>query len=203
MTMQRQFDPMRASRGTIMPSADSLAICLAVANRHAQRLVRRLHLPLSEAADVRQELLLDLVARLRFFDPVRGSFGAFAETVMAHRGASLARKARRERLLFGAMPVSLDEPLPGGGSRGDAVIEDDGLAALLGQPVDAVAGIERRLDLERGLGCLAPADARLCASLASASISDIATAGGGARSTLFRRVKEIRLCLMAAGLQAA
>ena len=39
----------------------------------ARRLVRRLRLPNCDLADLRQELLLDLIARLPAFDPLRGS----------------------------------------------------------------------------------------------------------------------------------
>ena len=83
------------------------------------------------------------------------------------------------------------------------VAEENGLAALLGQPVDAFAEIERRLDVERAMGGLGRADGRLCAELSRATADRLAASGHGARSSLYRRVKDLRLALTAMGLQAA
>ena len=43
--------------------------------------------------DLRQDLLLDVIARLRSFDPDRGSLGAFAGTVMGAASIALASGA--------------------------------------------------------------------------------------------------------------
>ncbi len=168
----------------------------------ARRVRRQLRLPHDDLDDLRQDLLLDVIARLRSFDRARGSLGAFAGTVMVHRAARIASKVKRERLLYG---VSLDEPVAGadGASRGDLVTEGEGLAALHGQPSDSYAEVERRLDVERGLGGLGPDDGALCAALSHTTIDQLAAAGRGARSSLYRRVKEIRFALLASGLQAA
>jgi RNA polymerase sigma-70 factor (ECF subfamily) len=171
----------------------------------ARRLIRKLRLPHDDLADLRQELLVDLIARLPAFDPKRGSLGAFAGIVMANRAARLAHKVKRERRLYGAVPTSLDETLPegDGATRGDLVSEEDGLSAYFGQPADGFAEVERRLDVERGLGALDPIDARLSARLSQISVDELAERGHAARSSLYRRVKNIRLALLAAGLKAA
>jgi DNA-directed RNA polymerase specialized sigma24 family protein len=171
----------------------------------ARRLIRKLRLPYDDLADLRQELLLDLFARLKAFDPERGSLGAFAGIVMANKATRIANKVKRDRRLYGAVPASLDETLPDsdGATRGDLVAEEDGLAAYLGQVVDAFAEVERRLDVARGLGILDPDDSTLCAALSRTTIDRLAGGGRGARSSLYRRVKDIRLALLAAGLRAA
>lgn len=171
----------------------------------ARRLIRKLRLPYDDLADLRQELLLDLFARLSAFDPERGSLGAFAGVVMANKATRIAKKVKRERRLYGAVPASLDETLSDsdGATRGDLVAEEDGLAAYLGQPIDAFAEAERRLDVARGLGTLDPNDGTLCAALSHTTVDRLAGGGGGARSSLYRRVKDIRLALLAAGLRAA
>ena len=183
----------------------SLQIIQHEADIAARRLIRKLRLSKNDLADLRQELLIDLIARLPAFDPKRGSLGAFAGIVMANRAAHLAHKVKRERRLFGAVPTSLDETLPegDGATRGDLVSEEDGLSAYFGQPVDAFATVERRLDVERGLGTLGPDDARLSAALSQSNIDDLVDRGLAARSSLYRRVKNIRLALLAAGLKAA
>lgn len=183
-------------------SPSDLQVLQREADVAARRLRRQLRLPHDDLDDLRQDLLLDVIARLGSFDPTRGSLGAFVGTVMAHRATRIAAKAKRERLLYG---ISLDEPMAGmdGASRGDLIAEDEGLAAVLGQPTDAFTAVERRLDIERGLGCLAPGDDALCVALSHTTVDQLAAAGQGARSSLYRRVKEIRFCLMATGLQAA
>lgn len=186
-------------------SSSDLHFVLHEADFAARRLLRQLRLPRHDLDDLRQDLLADLIARLRGFDPERGSLGAFSGIVLANRSTRIANKVKRERRLYGPAPVSLDETISEseGLARGDIIGEDEGLAAYFGQPTDAFAAVERRLDLERGLGSLDLADGQLCASLAHTTVDDLAGAGRGARSSLYRRVKNIRLALTAIGLTAA
>jgi RNA polymerase sigma-70 factor (ECF subfamily) len=186
-------------------SRADLQILLHEADIVARRSIRKLRLSKDHLADFRQELLVDLIARLPAFDPKRGSLGAFAGIVMANRAARLAHKVKRERRLYGAVPISLDETLPesNGATRGDLVSEEDGLSAYFGQPADAFAEVERRLDVERCLGALDPNEARLSAALSQSNIDELVDRGHAARSSLYRRVKNIRLALLAAGLKAA
>jgi len=186
-------------------SQADLQTLLHEADIAARRLIRKLRLSKDDLADVRQDLLVDVIARLPAFDPKRGSLGAFAGIVMANRAARVAHKVKRERRLCGVAPTSLDEPVPDGdgAARGDLVAEGDGLSAYFGQPVDAFAEVERRLDVERGLGALDPDDARLSAALSQSNIDELVDRDHAARSSLYRRVKNIRLALLAAGLKAA
>ena len=139
------------------------------------------------------------------FDPDRGSLGAFAGAVMSHRATRIATKINRERRLFGAVPISLDETIPdtGGLTRGDLVSEEESLSHHLGHPVGAFAATEHRIDVERGLGLLDQDDRALCAALSHTTVDRLAEFGRGARSSLYRRVKEIRFALTAFGIQAA
>lgn len=182
-------------------SPADLQFLLREADAAARRLRRKLRLSHDDVEDLRQELLLDLIVRFRSFDPARGSLGAFVGTVMRHQAGRIAARVNRERLLYG---ISLDEAIPGGEGicRGDLVAEDEGLAALHGQPTDSFAATDHRLDVERGVGILRDDDGGLCAALSHSTVDELA-AVRGARSTLYRRVKEIRLVLTAAGLRAA
>lgn len=190
-------------RSSISPG--DLQIIRHEADLAARRLVRRLWLTGADLDDIRQDLLADLLARLPAYDPARGGLGAFAGMVLANRATRIANRVRRERRLYGAAPTSLDQAMPTGEglTLGDLIAEADGLPALWGQPVDAFAAVDRRLDVERGLGALEPDDGALCAALSRTSIERLAADGQGARSSLYRRAKNIRLALMAAGLQAA
>lgn len=186
-------------------SRDDLQILLHEADIAARRLVRQLRLSRTDLDDVRQDLLVDLIARLPAYDADRGTLGAFAGTVLINRATRIANKVKRERRMYGATPISLDEVIPesDGLTRGDLIAEADGLLALFGQPADAFATAEERLDVERGLGSLEPADGALCAALSRTTVDRLAASGHGARSSLYRRVKDIRLALTAIGVRAA
>ena len=191
-----------------MPSSisrDDLQTILHEADVAARRLLRQLRLGRTDLDDLRQDLLVDLIARLPAFDPDRGSLGAFAGIVLANRARRLAKKARRDRRLFGATPVSLDDVVPGtdGLARGDLIAEAGGMAAWFGQPVDAFAATERRIDVERGLGSLSPSDGAFCAALSHTTADRLAARGLGTRSCLYRRAKEVRLALSAVGVAPA
>ncbi len=134
-------------------SSSDIRILQHEAEVAARRLARRLRLPQSDLADLRQELLFDLIARLPAFDPERGSLGAFAGTVMAHKGVGIARKIQCERRLFGAEPISVDDP-----ERSwlrETVPEDRGLGALLGGSRDAHASMDLAQDVTRAVRCAA------------------------------------------------
>lgn len=185
-------------------SRNDLQILVREANVAARRLIRQLRLPYADLADLRQDLLVDLLVRLPAFDPERGTLGAFAGFIMANRATRIANRVKREHRLYGAVPMSLDATLPNsdGATRGELVAEFDALAAYFGQPVDAFAEVERRLDVERGLGLLDSDDGKLCAALSQTTVHRLVSSGRAARSSLYRRVKDIRLALAAVGVRA-
>jgi RNA polymerase sigma-70 factor (ECF subfamily) len=186
-------------------SSDDFHVLQHEADMAARRLLRQLRLPKDDLSDIRQDLIADALARLRAFDPDRGSLGAFLATIMANKATRIARQVKAHRRLFGACPASLDEPMPGlaGTARGDLAAEHDGYAAWCGQPTDAFTAADRRIDLERRLAILSRKDGALCAALGQTTIEELAAAGRGARATLYRRVRDIRLALTAYGLRAA
>ena len=76
-------------------SQDDLRTVLHEADVAARRLLRQLRLPCHDLDDLRQDLLADLIARLRGFDPERGSLGAFSGIVLANRSTRIASLAPR------------------------------------------------------------------------------------------------------------
>lgn len=144
---------------------NEVALLQREADRAAARLVRAFRLPAHERDDLRQDLLVDLISRIKDYDPARGCLGAFTATVVAHRTARLARRICRDRAVFA--PVSLDDPAGGAEAitLGETIAEDGGYAALMGQPANDVAALERRLDLGRGLEQLRQPEQALCAEL--------------------------------------
>jgi len=182
-----------------------LQILLHEADVAARRLRCKLHLAYQDLADVRQDLLVDLIARLPAFDPDRGSLGAFAGIVMANRATRIAAKTKRERLLYGALPISLDEVLGESDctTRGDLIADDQGLSSCFSQPIDPFTQAELCIDIDHSIGSLEPEDRALCAALRQTTVHRLAAQKYGARSSLFRRVKEIRSAWTALGMDAA
>lgn len=187
-------------------SPDDLRLLLAEADQVARRLQRSLRLPYGEREDLRQDLLVDLIARLPAFNPQRGTLGAFAGMVLQHRSAVLAEVIARHRRLFGRVPVSLYDTIAdedGVTTLGDIIADDEGLSALHGQVSDPTAEAERRIDLSRALGHIPTSHAALCAALAARSTERVAADGPLSRATVRRRITELRHVLTAHGLQAA
>ncbi|WP_135468539.1 sigma factor [Crenalkalicoccus roseus] len=180
-----------------------------ILRREARRTLRLARLAGHDREDVEQEMMLDLLGRLGAFDPARGSLEAFATLCFRHRGQRLARHARRERQRQN--PTGFDQVVVGrSGACGDETLtlaevlpEAAGLGPCWGQPGDAIAALERRLALERAASVIAPRDRALCAALFAASPSDAIAAAGASRATFYRRIAELRLRLLAAGIAAA
>jgi len=191
--------PMRRS---IPPT--ELQVFLLEANTVARRLRRKLWMSHHDVDDLRQDLLTDLVARFPAFDPSRGMPGAFAGVVMANRAKRITQRVVNQRRIFGTVPISLDELSHAGGAvtRGDLVSQDQGLAATLGYRVDPITQVEDRIDLERAFSKLTEKSRRLAIDLFWGSPHQLAKAGKGSRSELYRQRHDLRLELMAAGLQA-
>jgi RNA polymerase sigma-70 factor (ECF subfamily) len=186
------------------PNTSQTGKLLVQAEAAAVRLALKLSLGAQEIPDLRQDLMVDLIARLAHYDCRRGSLGAFAGVVFHHRASRIAARIRLERRLFGPKPVSLDDPLPGNvGTRGDLVLEGEGYSAWLGQPTDATGDAELRLMLARGVASLDRRDRQLCAALTTASVDDLARDSFGRRSTLYRRLTRIRLDLLCRGVVPA
>ena len=181
-------------------SPSDLQILQHEAELAARRLVRRLRLPQSDLADLRQELLLDLIARLPAFDPERGSLGGFAGFVTAHKGVGIARKNQCERQLFGAEPVSVDDP-----ERSwlrESVPDDRGLGTLLGGSCDAPASVNLARDVTRAMAVLPSVLRDLCVLLQSENPTVARRKSGFSHATFYRRLREIRLRFLVEGVQA-
>jgi RNA polymerase sigma-70 factor (ECF subfamily) len=173
-----------------------------LAQEEARRLCRRLGLSAQDRDDFCQDLLVDLLARLPAYDPAKGEPGAFARVCLRHAALRIAtQQARRRR---SAQAVSLDDPLPGaeGLTLSDVLGDADSFAAWLGQPVNPIAELERRLDLERAAAAIPADDHPLCQALARGEPHP-ARQAGLSRTTAFRRLQELRLRLLAAGIPAA
>ena len=76
-------------------SPDDIETIIREADAAAQRLRRKLCLPVCEREDLGQDLLVDLLRRLPAYDPSRGSIGAFANIVLRNQSSRIAMVAAR------------------------------------------------------------------------------------------------------------
>lgn len=187
---------------TFSPSRDELDILLREADRTARRILRQFHLPQRDLEDLRQDLILDALVRMRVFNPARGTVGAFLATVMGHKAQRIGRHLRADRQFFGFQPLSLDSPVSNadGATLVETIANEAGLWA---QAEHSVSTAEVRIDVAQCMAALEHPDVELCHGLMHHTIDDLADAGFGSRATLYRRLRAIRCALRAFGLQAA
>lgn len=152
-----------------------------LAQREARRVCRIARLPNHEADDIRQDMLLDLLPRLSAFDPARGSIDAFAVTCFRHRGSRIMQRRGAGRRM--------------GLDRQDGAFDQ-------ADTHDAIGALERRLDLARAWAVLDGADTALCIALSNCTAHALARRTGASRAGLYRRVHEIRMRMLAAGITA-
>lgn len=185
------------------PRLPDLTAVYGMAMREARRLTRNLRLPAYEAEDLRQDLLVDFLGRLPAFDPAKAELAAFAMLCFRHAGVRIAQRVYHERAE--RHTASLDDIIPGteGLTLGSTISEADGYAAWCGQPTDTVAELERRLDLDRAAGAIGAADHPLCAALSQHTPHEFGEQRTMPRMRIYRRIREIRLRLLAAGIPSA
>ena len=185
-------------------SPDDIETIIREADAAAQRLRRKLTLPVCEREDLGQDLLVDLLRRLPAYDPARGSIGAFANIVLRNQSSRIAMRHHRQRRAQGGSMLSLEVPLAGAREPvGDTLTEDDGLAAWHGQTCCAAAVAELHHALQAALARLPAEDRRFCAALAHRPVTALAAEGFGSRSALYRRLADLRHVLTAHGLGPA
>ncbi|MGE4043558.1 MAG: sigma factor [Acetobacteraceae bacterium] len=187
----------------INPSLPDLTPAYRLADAAAHSLRRSLRLPVEDRDDLRQDLLVDLLARVPAYDPAKGEFGAFVRVCIRHAASRLGGKIRRERTMRHS--VSLDDVIPGSDdlTLGDTISEGDGYGAWCGQSTDAIAVLERRLDLERAGTAIDPEDHPLCSALSEHTPHEYSVTGAMPRARIYRRIAEMRLRLLAAGIPSA
>lgn len=164
-------------------SAEDICQIIHLACREGTRLQRKFGFPKQDAEDFRQELLVDLFARLKHFDPARGPFGAFAKTVMRHQASRLAKR-HCDRLT----------------AQGGAMLP---LEAITGAATDHASVSSKlpddQLALQTALKSLYPSDRRFCHALSQHPVAELAQADFGSRSSIYRRIRRLRPHLVISG----
>lgn len=188
-------EPARIDHETEPPDLDgsTLRVMLAAAAYQARRIARTLRLSAADRQDAEQQVLLALLERRRFFDVARGPWTPFAHRVarQAAQGIADGYADALRRLSSGLNETG--EP-------------DDDLRDVLESVIDPAAPSANDIlyvqAMHRFMTTL-PAELRLVAGLAMMAEGEIAEAqraSGLSTSEFYRRLREVRYRLMAAGL---
>lgn len=185
-------------------SRSDLSTLIHEANLAARRLQRKLRLPAADLDDLRQDLLVDLICRLPCFDASRGSIGAFAGLLLRNQASRIAIRHHQQLRKQGGPLLSLSAPAGDPTQQLiDHLIDTDGLAGWHGQDRCDARDTETRIAVNTALLRLSEADRGFCKALAERSVSELACEGTASRSTLYRRLADLRLTLVAFGLGSA
>lgn len=185
-------------------SPEDLAKLIDEAAVAARRLHRKLVLPAADLDDLRQDLLVDLICRLPGFDARRGSIGAFANIILRNQSSRIALRYHRQRRMGGGSMLSLEVPLAEAKEPiGETLSEDDGLAAWYGQPTCTYLAFEREHALHCAVSHLSSDQRVLCQALAHRPVAALVADGFASRSSLYRRLADLRHVLTAYGIGPA
>jgi RNA polymerase sigma-70 factor, ECF subfamily len=166
--------------------------------RKADRVVGRAGFSPSDREDLEQEIALDLLVRLKRFDPVRASFRTFVVRVVDHKVANLLEDRCAGKRDWRRNGESLHDLVDD--EDGDRVERWQTLPETAGD--DGQGGSDLRLDLEAALRTLPPALREACEWLRNQSFTEASRATGIPRSTLQDRMKKVRAQFERAGLDA-
>jgi len=177
---------------------------LAVVRATAAGLAGKYGFSVSDGDDIGQELLVDVVVRLRKFDPVKSSRRTFVQRVVRHRVATLLDAQRAACRDFRRCRASLDAPSPF--SAGDSIplgetLSADEYEAWSGRSVlPSRERIELQIDVARVIAVLPAELAAVATVLKSAGAVEAGRRLGISRATVYRRIDRIREVFAAAGL---
>ncbi len=164
--------PSKWDQGLIKTASDAAA-------HYTRRIARRSGLSPSDCDDLRQEILLALLARAHRYDQMRGATATYVKVLTRHAVADRARAAKSSSLLIDA----------------EARVPD------IAVPMDQEQYLICRLDLRRTLSDLAPPLADIVALIAQhGSAAEAHRASALPLCTFYRRLAEVRMRLRAGGL---
>lgn len=175
--------------GERRPAADTPldAWIMARIDYRALRLAARLGLDEQRTQDVRQELVLALLASLSRFDPAKSTWRTFACQVLDRRAKQLLRDEMARRSREAGRPVGL-------------ALRRDGSAPHTGNARhEDVEAVDLRLDVEQVLSEMPERLRAVCALLASHTPTEAARLAGIPRTSLYRLIEQARPYFRRAG----
>ncbi len=172
--------------------------------RHkARQLVGKAGLTEDDRRDLEQELMVDLLNRMKHFNPVKGKKTTFMTRIVERRIATILEARFAGCRDWRKCTVSLNDPIPGGDTGSEERIEqvcNDGQVGHPGGETNEQRQNDIRIDLERVIAALPEDLQRLCEKLQSSNMAEIAREMGVPRSTLYGSLTKLRDAFRDAGL---
>jgi RNA polymerase sigma-70 factor (ECF subfamily) len=171
------------------------------ASHYARRIVRSLRLTAEDVADIRQELLLEVVRRAPRFDPARAAWPTFIDMIIRHAADELAARLVCGQRHNAGFLDDLTTRCHGVRVRlTEVVSESEGFGALWSGAGDSFTEVDRRIDIERFVERLPDSLRRLCRLLQTELPADAQRLSGLSRSEFYRQLDELAMRLRAHGL---
>ena len=173
--------------------APMLRVMMAAAAYQARRIARTLRLSATDRQDAEQQVLLALLERRRFFDVARGPWTPFVHRVARQAAQGIADGYAEDRRRSGTWSDETTDP---------DNVRDDALETIVDAAAPSANDILYLHGLHRFMTGL-PVELRLVVGLvigADGELADAQRASGLSTSEFYRRLREIRYRLMAAGL---
>lgn len=170
----------------------------------ASQLVGKYGFTKTDREDLEQEIALALLLALPKYDSERGQRSTFISRVVDHSISDMIEARKAAKRDYRLCTSSLDDRLVKDENDAteliDTVDQDDYLIRTGSQSRSAAELQDLRLDVERLINKL-PDDLReLCLQLKSANVSQVSSDTGTSRSTIYRKLKILRVIAEAFGL---
>lgn len=179
---------------TFLSTLQTAAAC------HAGRIARSLHLSTDDREDVRQDILVEMIARLGRFEVEKAAIATFIDLLARHSASAAVRRYRTQQHRLRASLSLDDEADPMARKLTRTLSTEQALGSPAGEPV---ARTEMKRDVRHIVAALTPELRSLCALLQAQPTEQACRSSGLSRATFYRRVREIRLRFLIAGLTAA
>ena len=170
-----------------------------IIGHRVRKLLGRAGLTKGDREDLEQQLMCDVLRRLRRFDPSRGAIGTFIARIVERHIAIILRDRRAPIRDYRRNGCSLNDDLTG--EDGETVERADAIDAQVNRPGRSEEDRSQLiLDVHQVVDGL-PEDLRtLCVRLKAQTVTEISLQTGTPRTTLYDAIRRIRGHFEAAGM---
>jgi len=173
--------------------------------RHkARQLVGKAGLTEDDREDIEQELMMDLIVRMKQFNPSKGKKTTFMTRIVERRISNIFETRFAQCRDWRKCMTSLNEPVPAGDDDITERVEQlnsDGQMGYNGKESGDQRTDDIRLDIESVLSSLSEDLQYLCKKLRSGNMAEIARELKIPRSTLYGKLTKLRDAFREAGLE--
>jgi RNA polymerase sigma-70 factor (ECF subfamily) len=170
----------------------------------ARLLIGKAGLTESDRPDLEQELMIDLLERIKHFNPAIAKKTTFMARIVERRIASLLEMRYAQRRDCRRCTTSLNDPAPGSQNesleRGDLMPSDCLSSRSEREPTERRTG-DMRIDMETVIESLPEQLRDLCERLKTSNMQEISRETGICRGTLYYRLSRLREAFLEAGLK--